>query len=193
MKRLIYCLMIMLFLSFACFAGSRVRITGAVCSEVADVPGSTEKDAVIFNPEQSYWGFGWEVICGHYGIGGSYCTNFERDARRRWNVEWYSEVIYMGYHFFQKGRFLDLFVRVGLGNAGSIFLGDNDNDIRDRLLLTIFPVLGAGIACEFDGFCAGFSINYTPLMSPVPVTDFEVYPLKNVQAVIFCGVAIGDN
>jgi hypothetical protein len=193
MKRLICCLIIIPILSFTCFAGTRVRLTGVVCSEFMDVPGSTEKDAVFFNPEQSYWGFGWEVICGHYGLGGSYCTDFERDAGRQWNVEWYSEVIYMSYHFFQTGWIVDPFVHVGLGNAGSVFLSDDDNNIRDRLLLTIFPVLGAGITCERDGFCAGLSINYTPLMSPVPVTDFDVYPIKNVQAVIFCGVAIGEN
>jgi hypothetical protein len=193
MKSLIYCFILMIWLSFVCFAGTQVRLTGAVCSEFMDVPDSTDRDASVFNPDESFWGFGWEIISGHHGMGGSYLTDFERNANREWNVEWYSEVIYMSYHFIGVHWFIDPFVYAGLGSAGSIFLGDDDSPIQDRLLLTIFPVAGAGVTLQFDGFLAGLRLNYTPLMSPVPVTKFEMYPIKNVQAVIFCGVSIGEH
>ncbi|MBN1695883.1 MAG: hypothetical protein JW881_00095 [Spirochaetales bacterium] len=192
MKIYIPVIFLMTILSSLCFSETEVRLGGAVCSESIDIPMPKDGKPELFDPAKSFWGFEWEVIIDATGIGGCYLTDFDRNDEMAWYVKWYSEVIYISYHFRFLRRFVDPFIHIGLGTAGSVFLGDEVYPATERLLLSLFPVLSAGISLDLRGLVCGLRFNYTPLQTPPPVTKFETYPMKNVQAVIFCGVSIAD-
>ena len=194
-KRIMFWILLLICISYLCFSEWEVRVNGGICADFMQLPDFNEvMDAVSKDNNGNFWGIGWEVILDYFGLGGNYMVNFQRDIKQEWSVNWYGEALYVSYHFFGAQAFIDPFAQIGIGNAGGISLGEYDSAPyyeEGTLLLTLFPFVSAGCAFNFDGLLIGTKINYSPLISPVPVTDFGEYPLQNVQAIVFIGFSIG--
>ncbi|MBN2443324.1 MAG: hypothetical protein JXJ04_18330 [Spirochaetales bacterium] len=174
---------------FSVFPGSadeQVRLLAGTCVNSDDFREFTSDSGIA-----SFWGIGWEVIHNHLGMGGNYYTNFNQDIYREWSVNWYSEVIFLSYHVFGTTSFFDPFVQGGLGCSGEVHLNDYNYDYEyepENLRLTIFPYVSAGMVIAHNNFLVGTKLNYTPVTSPIPVTNIEPYFLNETQLHIFAGI-----
>jgi hypothetical protein len=199
MLRRIFITIAVLILSLGmCYAQIQTRITGGICLDFAGIPEFSEVvEKTEGYADNQFWGIGWEVIIDHLGMGGNYYTDFRKDLSGQWSVNWYGEAFYLSYHLFHLGAAVDPFVQAGLGAAGSCLVGQPCGDaysapyIENRLMLSIFPFVSGGVVLELDRFLLGAKLNYTPVIEPVPVTNFETYPLDKIQLLIFTGVAFG--
>jgi len=70
------------------------------------------------------WGFGWEVMPGRMGFGGSYQVSFSQDTLKGWWLDWYAPALYLSFHPLGTRRFLDPYLEVGMGCAGRVFLSE---------------------------------------------------------------------
>jgi hypothetical protein len=170
------------------------RIVGFAAVPFFDAPKASEViDALADARSDIFYGLGWEYIFDRIGFGGNFGVNFIRDDSMDWSAEWYGEAIYVSYHLFGAGAFFDLFGQMGLGSAGSVQLGkakiNEDTDASTLLTIGIFPFVSIGCAFNLHGFIIGTKLNYTPFISPPPATDFNEYPLKRVQAIVFIGIS----
>lgn len=177
------------------------RIVGFSAIPFFAVPEADEVvDALTGSRSDLFYGIGWEVIVGQIGIGGNYGVNFVRDDSYDWTVEWYAEALFVSFHLFGAGAFIDPFAQAGIGCAGSVFIDDASIagpgytvplDASDILTIGIFPYASLGCAFNLRGLVLGAKLNYTPFVSPPPVTNFDAYPLKRIQAVVFLGISLG--
>ena len=192
MKKMFIILMISFFTFFPCFASNQVRITGGVCINTAGIP-DLEMVYTELSTDNQFWGFGWEVIFHKLGIGGNYYTNFVRDESLEWTINWYSEMIFLSYHFLEADFILDPFLQAGLGSAGGVYPDGRKispyDDEYETLALSIFPFASAGLVLHFNQFLIGTKLNYLPVMKPVPVTDIPGYHLSNTLLLLFIGVS----
>jgi hypothetical protein len=174
------------------FSQTQVRLTGQLALDFAERPSVREAAQAFADAEhQILWGPGWEVIMEHVSLGGTYLVSFFRDETSGWWLDWYGEPLYVGYHLFGAGSFIDPFMHIGLGSAGRVSLESEPDATQDPLYLSIFPFVAGGLALDLDGFVIGGRLSYYPLLTPPPATDFGNYPLDNFQVALFAGVALG--
>jgi hypothetical protein len=176
------------------FAGNQVRLTGNLALDFVERPSVQQVLQSFNNKDQIFFlGFGWEVVFDRVGLGGMYDTNFYKDVEANWWLDWLTEPVYLSYHLFRGGAFIDPFITVGLGCAGRVFLGGIPPLGKDGLYLSIFPSVGAGLALDFDGFLLSARLSYVPTMTSPPVTDIDNYPLKKFYVTLSAGVALGSH
>ncbi len=189
---------------FPANADIEARVTAAMSVPFIEVPEPSDVLKAISNRQSElFYGVGWEVIVNHVGIGGNYLVDFYRDENRKWTVDWLAEAIYASYHLFRSGSFIDLFAQAGIGSAGSVYLGrdyymhgstDPGYQITlQSLTIGVFPFVSAGVAFDLSGLLIGTKLTYEPFIKPPPVTDFDAYPLKNFQVMIFIGASFENN
>jgi len=181
--------------SAAAFGRTRVYLTGAGVANFASTPSAAEVASTFATANQHlYWGFGWEVVHNHIGVGGLYTADFEQTAASDWWLDWYGQALFLSYHLFARRALLDPFVNVGVGSAGRLSLSSYEYAAvppNSRLLLSIFPFVSAGLGLDLDGLYVGAKATYLPAISPPPATYFQNVPLGTVQVALFCGVALG--
>jgi hypothetical protein len=181
--------------SAAAFGRTRVYLTGAGAANFASTPSAAEVASTFTTASQPlYWGFGWEVVRNHIGLGGLYTADFQQTAASDWWLDWYGQAIFVSYHLFARRTLLDPFVNVGVGSAGRVYVSSYEYAPMppdSRLLLSVFPFVSAGLGIDLDGLYAGAKATYLPAISPPPATSFQNVPLGTVQVTLFCGIALG--
>ena len=179
-------------------AHTQVRLTGVLGSEFAERPAVSEvveafSVAGAEGAAPVLWGAGWEVIINRIGLGADYLVNFhELEDGSRW-LDWYGHGLMVSYHPFGAGAFLDPFVSFGIGNAGRLNMDEVSPATLDELYLSIFPLVTAGIALDFDGFIVSSRLSFTPTLSPPQGTEFQNYPLERFQVTVAMGVGLGGH
>ena len=182
--------MIALFALCACaaFAQTRVDLSALVSKDFSGTP-SLDQAARALEADSPFLGFGWEVVMGHIGIGGSYAVDFNENPPKTWWLDWEAQAIYASYHILGTRSFLDPFVDAGLGCAGRVYLGPGPY-AEDRLALTLYPFVSAGAALILEGLRVGAKLGYALDRSAIPATEIAAYPLGRFQAQVFAGFSI---
>jgi len=172
---------------------TRVDLGAVISKDFVSAP-TVDQAASTVGSGTPFGGFGWEVIMGRIGLGGSYAVAFSQNSQSGWWLDWNAPAIYTSFHVLGPRSFIDPFVNVGIGCAGRIYLGPMasfDGRPGEGLALTIFPFVSAGAALVFDGFHIGAKLGYTLGQGAVPVTVIPAYPLGRFQATAFAGFSIG--
>lgn len=174
------------------FAQTRVLFTGDAVANFEQRPTATEVvDTFATSNQPLYWGLGFEVIHRHVGFGGLYTANFVRTTASDWWLDWYGEAFYFSYHLFRHRTLIDPFLSVGLGSAGRVWLGPSSMTGEASLLLSIFPVLSAGLGVNLDGLYLGGKMSYLPVVAPPPVSPFDNVPLGRFLFTASFGLSLG--
>jgi len=178
-------------LSAPVFAGS-VHLTGNLQADYLKGPNAQQIIDSFTSPGQSpFAGVGWEVIIGKVGFGGQYGASFTRTPQGTWWLDWDAQPLFLGYHFFRTGYFLDPFVQAGLGCAGRVYLEDWPRSaLSNNLFISIYPFVAAGLGLDLSGFLVSARVSYAPFMSAPPASPITAYPLGNVQVTLSAGIAI---
>jgi hypothetical protein len=171
-------------------ADTRVDLTAVLSKDFIGSP-SFDQAVEALNGDQPLFGFGWEVIMDHIGFGGQYLVNFHEDDPDSWWLDWNGQGIYVSYHFFGTRSFIDPFINGGMGCAGRVFLGPEDQFTPGRLALTLYPFAGAGVSVCLDHFKLGAKLDYALKRSGIPATDIADYPLGRFQVSLLAGVSFG--
>lgn len=140
-----------------------------------------------------YWGIGYEIIRHHIGFGGVYAVDFQRTTSADWWFDWYSQPFYVSYHLFGRRTLIDPFAGVGIGVAGRVDITPASSVAQSdsRVLLSIFPVLSAGLGLDLDGLYLSARGTYVPVISPPPVSPLENVPLGQIQVILSVGFSFG--
>jgi hypothetical protein len=196
MRNLILTALLLIFV-FPAFSDTEFRATAAASLDFASVPNAKDAISAFASSPDPYYGIGWEVIMGNIGIGGNYLADFTRDANKKWTVSWLAEALFVSYHLFGAGAIFDLFGQAGVGCAGSVYIGSPDisntgNDVSIQpeptvLAMSLFPFFSIGTSLKISNVVIGTKLSYVPGLAPVPVTQFDTYPLKNFQVSLFVG------
>lgn len=173
------------------FAGS-VHLTGNLQADFLKSPSGQQIIDSFVGPDQPpFAGVGWEVIVGKVSIGGDYSAVFTRTPQSTWWLDWITQPLFLGYHFFKSGYFLDPFVQAGIGCAGRVYLQDwPETAVSNNLFISIYPFLAAGIGLDLSGFLVSTKVSYAPFMSAPPASPISAYPLGSVQVTVSAGVAL---
>jgi hypothetical protein len=175
-------------------AQTRVDLGAAISKDFLASP-TLDQAARALGSGEPLLGFGWEVVMGHVGIGGSYAVDFNEPLPAEWRLDWNAQAIYASYHILGSRSFLDPFVDAGLGCAGRVYLGPKDSaaasPMADKLALTVYPFVSAGAAIFLDGFRLGAKLSYALDESAIPATAIPAYPLGRFQATAFAGLSLG--
>ena len=137
-----------------------------------------------------FGGVGWEVIIGRVGFGGEYGASFSRTSQGPWWVDWMTQPLFLSYHPFRSGYFLDPFIQAGVGCAGRVYLDQWTGDATGNLYLSIYPFVAAGLSLDLSGFLVSGKVSYAPFMTSPPAPSISSYPLGNVQVTLAAGIAI---
>lgn len=163
-----------------------VSLTASAYEDFTSGP-SVGEAAGSFAIVPPFGGFGWEVVFKSIGVGGDYQAKFSQSATSAWWLDWYGSGIYASYHVFGGDAWLDPFVRAGAGSSGRVILrGDTAGEAG--LGISLFPLLGAGIALRLDDIIRiGAIVNFAPYQGPVPVTDIAERRIGTFQVGLFAG------
>jgi hypothetical protein len=189
MKKLSAVLFAVAMLSASLSATATVSITGAVIADYRTVPTLDQALASPFG-ERAFKGFEWGVAIDRFGFGGTYAVDFSKDSLSSWWLDWYGVPLFVGYHLFGTGGFVDPFVEAGIGCAGRVFTSSGTT-ADPRLLISLFPSLTAGLALDFKPLLLGAKLSWVPGISEIPCTPLLGYPLGGAQIVFTLGYRIG--
>jgi len=189
-------------MAVSAFAGPTFSLTGNIAAGLSETPTFEEALQSLTENPNPLWGLGWELTLRHFGFGGTYMVNFSRDDANQWALDWYGEAIYVSYHLFGGGAFIDPFVQAGVGCSGQVTIGPyyyypyypdtEDADFMPQgLMISLFPSVGAGVAMHLEGFTVGAKLKYMPFNSPIPAAWIPGYPSGQFQAEVFAGVTLG--
>jgi hypothetical protein len=187
--------MLAAFLAPSVFAAPKLSLTGDIAAGFSGMPSVEEAFLNLTENPNPLWGTGWEITSRRFGFGGAYMVNFSREGSSPWALDWYAEALYMSYHVFGGGAFLDPFIQAGVGCAGRVMLRDHgycDYGYTGDLMLSLFPYVGGGLALNLEGFTIGTKVSYIPFDTPVPATWIPGYPVDPFQVSVFAGVTLGN-
>jgi hypothetical protein len=176
-------------LALSGFSQARVDLTAVITKDFVDSP-TFDQAAQALKNERPLVGFGWEVLLGHLGLGGSYAVDFHQDGPSQWWLDWQGQGIFASYHLLGSRSFVDPFVDAGIGCAGRIYLGPQGNP-GSSLALTLYPFVSAGAALELQGLRLGAKLSYDMGQSAIPVTEIPATPLGRFQLSAFAGFSMG--
>lgn len=173
------------------FAGS-VHLTGNLQADFLKGPTAQQIIDTFTTPGQPpFGGVGWEVIIGRVGFGGDYSAAFTRTPQGTWWLDWITQPLFLSYHFFRTGYFLDPFVQAGMGCAGRVYLQEwLESAVGNNLYISIYPFVAAGLALDLSGFLVQGKMSYAPYMTPPPASPISSYPLGSVQVTLSAGIAL---
>ena len=194
MKRLFFIFVVLVLAAGPLFSDTQVRLTGNVALDFVERPSLKEVvDGFSKRNQDVAWGFGWEVILNHLGMGGTYLVNFFQEDNSEWWFDWIGQAFYLSYHFFGAGAFIDPFVEAGVGSAGRVSLEEYTPQGLDHLYLSIYPLVSGGLALDFQGFIVSLKMSYIPTVTPPPATEIKNFPLDNFLVVLSVGAALGSH
>ncbi len=176
-------------LSCTAFAQTRVDLDAVIGKDFSGPPSLDQAERAL-EADSPFLGLGWEVLMGHLGLGESVLVDFNENPPSNWWLDWDAQALFISYHILGPKTFIDPFVNAGLGCAGRVFLGPGSSS-EDRLLLTLYPFVGAGAALVLDGLHLGAKLSYALDRSPIPATAIPGYPLGRFQAQVFVGFSLG--
>jgi hypothetical protein len=172
------------------------RIGGIGAMELMNNPIHEENRQEFDGEVDIIPGIYWEVILGQIGFGMTYMGDFTslKSELPQIEYEWYFDWIgSWDFRYHILGNFvLDPFLEFGLGSAGRVDISDyeGNDELRDPLQLSLFTQAGGGVSVKLDTFHLGGKLLYRISNSPVPATQFDMYPLKNFQLAFFGGFSI---
>lgn len=180
---------------------SYTRLAGDLTVDFLTPPQTAEDvQEALADRGNFFTGLHWERIVEHVGFGNHLLFSFpwvdpqEAGQSRAWWMDWNAD-LFLSYHLFGGGAFLDPNVQLGYGVAGRAYLGYPENawvDPEDtELRMTLYPYAAAGLTVNLDGFFVGGRLAFRPdvLVSPVYGTNILAYPLKSFQFGIYGGVS----
>ena len=216
MKRVIVGTILLLALTAMSFGDAQFRLTASGAADFAKRPTLSEVTGRLDEQNDIFWGPQWEMIFDRVSMGMHTLVKFDQletgveSTPYDWSLDWLGD-LYLGYHIFGGGAFIDPFIEFGFGNVGRVDLNNDqgqwelvdgeweysiddwdptEDDVQN---LALYPYIGGGIALDFDGFVIGARMSYRPTVIPIPVTQFEVYPLRQFQVALFAGVGFGGH
>jgi hypothetical protein len=144
------------------------------------------------NDDELFSGLEGELWFGTVGFGGSYLGRFvdesaeSGDAAQEWWYDWKSD-LFVSYHLFRGGAFLDPFVRLG----GGVAMRSDENDSVTNA--GIYQYLGGGAQVSLGGLVIGCGLNYNILNQRLQPdsTSWEMYPTRRFEARVYGGVSFG--
>lgn len=143
------------------------------------------------NEDELFSGLEAEIWVDQVGVGGSYLGRFvdesaTGDDGQEWWYDWKSD-LFVSYHLFRGGAFLDPFVRLGGGVA---MRADADSSVTNA---GIHQYLGGGAQVNLGGVVIGCGLNYNILNQRLQPdgTSWEMYPSRRFEARVYGGVAFG--
>jgi hypothetical protein len=172
------------------FAGPTFSLTLNAEKDFATMPTAEEALTSFSTNPEPLWGVGWEVVLKRIGFGGTYMVKFFHDEQAAWNLDWNGQPLYVSYHFFGGGAFLDPFIQAGVGCTGRVLL-ERSGPSNPGLYLSLHPFVGAGLGLHLGSLAFGAKVDYIPFDSGIPVTNIPRYPAGNFQVNIFTGVTLG--
>lgn len=193
-KRIVIAAVLVAVVAGTGFAQTRVLLTGDAVANFEQRPTASEVvDSFATANQPLYWGFGFEVVHRHLGFGGLYTVNFVRSSPSDWWLDWYGEAFYLSYHLFRHRTLIDPFLSLGLGSAGRVWLGPAPASTMAGapLLLSVFPVVSAGLGVNLDGLYFGGKLSYLPVVAPPPVSPFDNVPLGRFLFTASFGLSLG--
>lgn len=144
------------------------------------------------NKDELFSGLEGEIWVGQIGIGGSYLGRFvdegveEDSEEQEWWYDWKSD-LFVSYHIFRGGAFLDPFVRLG----GGVTMRADEKDAVTNA--GIYQYVGGGAHMSLGGLVIGCGLNYNILNQRFQPdgTSWEMYPTRRFEARIYGGVSFG--
>jgi hypothetical protein len=198
-KALLIILVLMLTAAFG--FGDRFRLGGGAAGNFMNKPSY---DDIVAGKEVDILPvIYWEVLTGrHFSFGHTYSFGFDKkDAelsgmKNKWILDWIGSFNFV-FHIFDRSKKLDPFLDAGIGCAGradisAYYYNGYSRSEADPMLLSLFLKVGAGFTFKFHGFHIGTRFDYRFFNESMPGTDFDQYPLKNFQLIIFAGLSFGS-
>jgi hypothetical protein len=176
-------------LAVAAFAETRVDVDAVICKDFMSSP-SFDQAVRALGDDASFGGLGWEVIMDHIGIGGQYLVDFHEDNPNSWWLDWNGQAAYASYHILGATSFIDPFVDLGIGSAGTVFLGPEANG-ASRLAIGVYSFASAGASLDLSGLRVGAKLSYTLGSTAIPATAIPDYPIGRFQVSAFAGWSFG--
>jgi hypothetical protein len=174
----------------AAFSLPTVTLTGAGAVSFDAMP-TIQEAITAFQSNQPLWGFGWEVVPRRMGVGALYMVDFLRDQAGVWYLDWSAQPVYISFHPFGGGSFLDPFLQAGLGSSGRVRLRHEMMGMYSNpLYISIYPFVAGGLALNLDGFLLSAKVSYQPVTAGVPVTEIPAYPTGSIQVAVQLGVSL---
>jgi hypothetical protein len=111
---------------------------------------SNTRPSDLNDEDKRYWGLDTETIHSQTGTGMDALVNFYTDDQEFSILDWQGQ-LFMRYHLIGARSFLDPYIEAGIGNAGTVRLGDGE-----ELQMSLYPFISAGGHIVFhEGFYAG--------------------------------------
>ena len=218
MVKKVACVVLLGTLPILLFANPQFRLATNAAADLVDRPSLQDLQSNIDDPANFFYGLHWEVItAGTIGFGMHGLVRFTSvpftyagHDLTRWWLDWLGEM-FISLHLFGGGVAVDPFFEIGYGNAGRAELyreisgswaqdaSDlwyyqwNEQPIENPQNLSLYPFIAAGVALDLQSFLFGLRVTYRPIAHPIPGTQIANYPLKNIQATLFGGVAFGGH
>ena len=170
-------------------ATTTMTLGAVVVSDYGAMPDYKQVLAAPFG-QRPFEGLEWELAIDRFGFGGTYAVNFSKDAASNWWLDWYGIPLFVSYHLFGTGDFLDPFVEAGIGCAGRVFTSTGST-ADPRLLIGLFPALTGGINIDLQPLVVGGKLTWVPGVSEIPCTPLLGYPLGGVQIAFTLGYRLG--
>ncbi len=196
MKRWILAVLLLAGASSA-FAGS-LRLGAMLAAEFVDRPGVEEFEGAIDDKTNLIPGLYWELAGRRLGFGMSCLLDLEKadvpaPVEEEFWLDWISTAD-LRYHILGSDAFLDPFLEAGFGAAGrsdvtnyeKAGVGSNDDTPTN---LSLFGQVGGGLAVKIAVFQLGARLDWRFWNGEMPGAAQDPYPLKNVSAALFGGLA----
>ena len=199
-------------------ADPQFRLVYDAAVDFADRPSLADLESSFDNPADVFYGVHWEVITGaSVGFGIHTMVRFVGVAAtssagsvKDWWLDWNGD-LFLSFHPFGGGALIDPFVEIGYGNVGRAQItpglsGEwvqgadslwyyrwNDQRYEGVTNISLYPFVALGASLDLNGFLIGVRAAYRPVAHQIPGTQMLNYPLKNIQATVFGGVAFGGH
>lgn len=200
------------------------QITGMAVAPFAEDPDTLGDVADRYqdtDPDRMFSGIEMELWIGSLGFGGRYVARFDgfevddADVRAEagTDIDWWLDQrsdLFLSYHLFGGGAFIDPYIRYGIGFAAQIDLNDGvwyddeadewtvtrpeDYDSSDPIrTASIYQYLGLGLQTNLRGLVVGCGVNYTVLNQSVYSDDMDWgrYPTERFEGRLYGGIAFG--
>lgn len=177
--------------SFAHLNDVNVNIIGVVGKDFIDAP-TVDQVFSSLRDSPALGGIGWEVIIKSFGLGGAYLVLFEPDQNDSWWLNWETQPLFASCHLLGGGAVIDPFFDAGFGCAGRVYLGPQYIS-GDRLGISLYPFVSAGLAFNFDSFRIGAKLSAMPWQGRLPATSIPGYEVGAFQVQLFAGLSLGSH
>jgi hypothetical protein len=219
MKKILIIALLLVSAAAGIYANSfTLRGGGLAAAEFSDNPQYTDiRDRFLNGTTSLMPGLWGEMIFGNLGFGFTGLVSFQDTATGssanpyNWSMDFIGSVE-MRYHVFGGRSFIDPFVELGVGSAGHLamyddppnnwtleddgsylYTGDMDyywSETEYLKSLSLFAEVGGGLSFRFSGIVLTARMDYRFINSPIPMTQFSLYPLDPFEFSIMAGFSM---